>query len=214
MAMRHLMLALVTVLTLTISVGSTASGQEAGALTIGKSICPPGLRGDQIDPAACTEPAAGVEFFIANPNTDNVEFGTTRGDGLVSFPLDRFAGYPEDSPVDIGEVAASNPYGDLTGYLVNCTKNGEPLAVEYTRDEVAPGGLFFGIRITVIEGDQVACEWFDSHATQGPGTRLPNTGIGTTATGTQLNQLAIVAALLAIGGGIAMLRRRIERRDA
>ncbi len=200
-----------------------ASAQDAatpvpsspGALVNGVSVCPDGLAGDAIDPAACTEPAAGVEFYAANPNTDNVAFGATKGDGLVSFPLDQFAISPEGAPVDLGLIADSNPYGPVTGYLVTCTVNGEPLDFSYQSGDVQPGGATLGIQFSVVEGDQVACEWYLSHAVDDddtpPVTSLPSTGTGGAmeyVDGALVGGLTLVALG---GGGVALAVARRER---
>lgn len=210
-----------------------AAAQEVGALAIAKWICPPGLAGDEIDPAACTEAAADVEFFAANPGTDNVAFGGTGGDGLVSFPLDQFALSPEGSAVDVGEVLAANPYGEVTGYLVSCTRNGERLEFSYESGDVQPGGATLGIQFTVYAGDQIACEWYDSHAsaqepkeptptpapdeddeddqddTGGPITRLPSTGSGAHAAriaGVPTAGWLATAALIVLTAGLGVRR--------
>ena len=47
------------------------------------------------------------QFFTANPNTGNVAFGNTSGDGLVSFPLDQFAISPEGAAVEVGMIVDS-----------------------------------------------------------------------------------------------------------
>lgn len=201
-----------------------ASQSEPGALVNGVSVCPPNLEGASIDPADCTEPAANVGFFVANPNTDNVAFGDTGGDGLVSFPLDQFAISPDGALVDVGEILGSNPYGEVSGYLVSCTLNGESLDVDYEVNDVQPGGRTVGIQFTVNEGDQVACEWYDSHTSAGgdnggdtgedggPVTELPSTGTGPVSDGAGIEAL-IGAALVTLAGAVA-LRLSLHRRLA
>lgn len=209
-------------------VARLASAQEPGALVNGVSTCPPNLDGASIDPAACAEPAAGVGFSVANPNTDNVAFGDTGGDGLVSFPLDQFAISPDGAEVEVGVIAGSDPYGAITGYVASCTRNGEALDVSYVSGEVQPGGATLGIRFTAFPGDQVACEWYLSHAADDGGndggnedsgddstggeqaiggtvTELPTTGAGPAHRGERDAALLAGAALVALAGGIASL---------
>lgn len=150
--------------------------QESGALVNGVAVCPPGFTSDQIDPADCTEPAAGVVFYAANPNTDNVAFGATGSDGVVDFPLDQFAiGGPDDA---------------VSGAAVSCEPAGSGLA----SSAVQAGGASLAVQFgEVVPGDQIACEWFLSHGSLAddgddadddtggtivPVTKLPSTGTG------------------------------------
>lgn len=205
-----------------------ASQSEPGALVNGVSVCPPNLEGASIDPADCTEPAANVGFFVANPNTDNVAFGDTGGDGLVSFPLDQFAiGGENGAEVEIGAIAGSNPYGTISGYAVGCTRNGEPMDLQYVSGDVQPGGATLGVRFVAFPGDQVACEWFLSHAADdgpdesgdqssgGPVTALPSTGTGdgneTSGIGVDAAALGGVALLSVAGVAVALVASRRER---
>ena len=203
-------------------VATPAPPSEPGALVNGVSICPPNLDGAEIDAADCTEPAANVEFFTANPNTGNVAFGNTGGDGLVSFPLDQFAISPEGAAVEVGMIVDSNPYGAVTGYAVSCSRNGEAMDLEYVNGEVQPGGPTLGVQFTAFAGDQVACEWFLSHAADDGDdgaddngddqadddtvTELPSTGTGPTNWDGGATTTVVGAALLALIGGIATRR--------
>lgn len=203
-------------------VAAPAMAQEPGAAVNGVMVCPPDLGNGEIDPNECIEPAAGVEVYMANPNTDNVEFGTTGGDGLVSFPLDRFALSPEGALVEIGILVESNPYGPLTGHVVGCSRNGEPLDTGTINTVVNPGGTALAVQLTVFEGDQVSCEWFLSHHTSDvgeedgatPADRLPATGTGI-ADGTAGHRSAqVLGAVLGstITGGAALAVRRTVTR--
>lgn len=164
---------------------SLTAAQEAGAHVNGAALCPPGLENDAIDPLACARPAIGIEFYIANPGTGNVEFGTTGGDGLVGFPLDRFALSPEGTVVEVGAILNSDPYGIVTGLSVACNQNGEPAGSGVIEGEVQPGGASLATHFTVFEGDQISCEWFFSHQGEDgtetgdpPIAELPATGAG------------------------------------
>lgn len=142
--------------------------QDSGSLTISTYTCPPTGPDSETDPAECTEPAAGVEFAIGTPNSGNVEFGTTEEDGVISFALDAFDLSPEADAVSVGEVLASNPYGEVSGYTIACTKNdGELLEFAYEQGEVAPGGATFGIEFSFEPGDQISCDWFNTLANTG-----------------------------------------------
>lgn len=206
-------------------VATPASPSDPGALVNGVSVCPPNLDGASIDAADCSEPAANVQFFAANPNTDNVAFGDTGGDGLVAFPLDQFAISPEGATVEVGMILDSNPYGAVTGYAVSCTNFGEAMDVIYVDGDVQPGGPTLGVQFTAFPGDQVACEWFLSHAGDDGGdndngddqsdgdqnddgavTELPSTGSGTTNWGEGATTMVAGAALLALIGGVATRR--------
>lgn len=177
--MRRFFVGILTVLGLSAMAGAMpAAAQDSAtpvpeeprpgaALTIAKMNCPPVMPDENLDPANCTTPAQGVQFFVANPNTDNIEFGATKGDGLVSFPLDNYILSPDGSEVSLGEVLANNPYGEVTGYTVACTRNGDALGFDYEQIEVQPGGMTYGIRFTAHPGDQIACEWYDALASTG-----------------------------------------------
>jgi hypothetical protein len=201
-----------------------ASG-EPGALVNGVAVCPPNLEGADIDPADCSEPAANVGFYAANPNTDNVAFGDTVGDGLVSFPLDQFAINPEGATVEVGVIGDADPYGAITGYAVSCTNNGAPIDVSYVSGEVQPGGATLGVQFTAIPGDQVACEWYLSHAgddggnddasndQSGGGTviQLPSTGTGGDTGGVDTALLGGLGLLAMVGGVISLVATRQVR---
>lgn len=128
--------------------------QDEGALTITTLSCPS---------ATCTEPAAGIEFFIGTPNTDNVKFATTDDEGEVIFPLAPFDLGPDGSEVSAGEILLSNPYGKVAGYQVECTKDdGTVLDFDYTEGDVAPGGPTYGVRFTDFDpDDRIACTWYN-----------------------------------------------------
>jgi hypothetical protein len=197
------------------------AAQEPGALVNGVSVCPPNLEGASINAADCAEPAANVGFYAANPNTDNVAFGDTGGDGLVSFPLDRFAINPDGATVEVGVIAGSDPYGEIAGYAVSCTNNGEAMDLSYVSSEVQPGGSTLGVQFTIVPGDQVACEWYLSHAgdetpappsggetpappSGGPVTSLPTTGTGSAGGGSDA-VLPVGLSLLVLAAGLAAL---------
>ncbi len=189
-----------------------------GALVNGVSICPPNLDGASIDADDCTEPAVDVAFIAANPNTGNVATGDTGGDGLVSFPLDQFATSPDGATVEVGILLDSDPYGAVTGYAVSCTSNGEAMDLAYVDGEVQPGGKTLGIQFTAFPGDQVACEWYLSHAgdtgrdtgddqsSGGTVTQLPTTGTGPMGWGDGATAMVAGAALLALVAGVATRR--------
>lgn len=224
----RVLVSMVAVLSASFMVMSVSAQEEAtpiapgepGALVNGVSICPPNLDGASIDASDCTEPAADVDFYAANPNTDNVATGGTGGDGLVSFPLDQFAISPDGATVEVGFLLDSNPYGAVTGYAVSCTSNGEALDLTYVDSDVQPGGATLGVQFTAFPGDQVACEWFLSHAgddgdngdtgddqsSGGPVTQLPTTGSGPTSWGQGATAMVAGAALIALIGGVATRR--------
>lgn len=197
---------------------TSAMAQEPGADVNAVMICPPDLGNDEIAPDDCTEPAAGIEFYIANPNTDNVEFGTTGGDGMVSFPLDKFAISPEGAQVEIGALIDSNPHGAITGHLVGCTQNGESLSPDTINTVINPGGTALAVQLTVAEGDQVSCEWFLSHHSGEAGeeggdesaSELPRTGSGAALEPTGNHSALVLGGALAsvLTGGAAIVIRR------
>lgn len=216
-----------------------ASAQEPGALVNGVAVCPQDLDGASIDPAACAEPAANVGFYAANPNTGNVAFGDTGGDGLVSFALDQFAINPDGATVEVGLILGSDPYGAVAGHIVGCSRNGEALELTWLDSAVQPGGASLAVQFTVFPGDQVACEWYVSHASDigdietppaaddgadddqsggdrqatGPVTALPSTGAGSGEDGSGDAALLAGAAAVALAGGIAGVRlgRQVSR---
>jgi hypothetical protein len=171
---------------------SAPPDQADGSLIIGVATCPEGYEGENYA-ADCTTPAAGVDFAIGTPHTDNTAITTSRGDGLATFSLAQFA----PGPLAVGEPAAE----DLT-YAVFCSKNeGEPLNFAYEMIDYEPGGPLLGIRFEFAAGDQIACEWYNIPA-EGDGTppplptprpmppgdgdddevtQLPNTGTGSAA---------------------------------
>jgi hypothetical protein len=236
--MSRVFISVVAILTVSfVAAGAAAQGDaapiaaqsEPGALVNGVSVCPPNLEGASINAADCAEPAADVGFFVANPNTDNVAFGDTGGDGLVSFPLDQFAiGGENGAEVEIGVISGSNPYGAISGYTVGCTRNGEAMDLQYVSGDVQPGGATLGVRFTAFPGDQVACEWFLSHvadddgsddsgdqSTGGPVTALPSTGTGTdnetSGIGVDTAAMGGVALLSLAGVAVALAASRQER---
>ncbi len=199
---------------------------EPGALVNGVSICPPNLDGASIDADDCTDPAVDVDFYAANPNTDNVATGGTGGDGLVSVPLDQFAISPDGATVEVGFLLDSDPYGVVTGYAVSCTNNGEAMDLTYVDSEVQPGGQTLGVQFTAFPGDQVSCEWYLSHAadggddqndggsgtgdgqsTGGSVTKLPTTGTGSGEGSSDAAALGGMALLSVVGAALVASRR-------
>lgn len=198
---------------------------QDGALIIGVATCPEGYAGENYA-ADCTTPAAGIDFAIGTPNTDNTAITTSRGDGLATFSLAQFA----PGPLTVGEPIAQG----LT-YAVFCAKNeGEPLNFSYETIDYEPGGPLLGIRFEFNAGDQIACEWYNIPPQDGttppplptprpmpPGdgdevggiSQLPNTGTGAAAQAdaSRLGFLAPLALLAALtGAAVVGLRRRVR----
>jgi hypothetical protein len=201
----------------------SASAQEGGSLIIGVSQCPEGYEGQDFA-ADCVEPAAGVEFFIATPNTDNTSSTTSRDDGLATFNLEQFDLDPSaPDPVVVGEPATQT--GD---FAVSCTVNeGEPLEFETQDIPFEPGGPLLGIAFEFETGDDIACEWYRI-TLQTPGDDppvddagedvggvevddLPNTGAGETwnTSGSAAGSLLAIAALLTAVGVFQIARGRV-----
>jgi hypothetical protein len=209
------------------SLSPHASAQEGGSLIIGVSQCPDGYEGQDFA-TDCVEPAAGVEFFIATPNTDNFSSTTSGGDGLATFNLEQFDLDPTGpDPVSVGEPATQT--GD---FAVACTVNeGEELEFQTEDIPFEPGGPLLGITFEFETGDDIACEWFRITMPM-PGDEdqpvddagddvggvdvdgLPNTGAGTvfSANGAPAYGLLPVAGLLLLAGGALYAGRRTSIR--
>jgi hypothetical protein len=210
---------------LTLSPG--ASAQEGGSLIIGVSQCPDGYQGQDFG-TDCVEPAAGVEFFIATPNTDNVSSTTSGGDGLATFNLQQFDLDPSGpDPVSVGEPATQT--GD---FAVACTVNGGE-ALDYQTEDIPfePGGPLLGITFEFETGDDIACEWYritmpmpgdvdppvDDAGDDAGGVEvdnLPNTGAGSVFAdnGSMAYGLLSISGLLVLAAGAVFVGRRTSTR--
>ena len=198
---------------------------DAGALIIAVSTCPAGYDGENFA-ADCDTPAGGVDFAIGTPNTGNVEWSTTRADGLVTFSLAPYDLDPTGpDPVSVGEQAAPG-----LDYAVFCTEDGgTPLDFAYETLDFQPGGPLLGISFDIESGDQIGCEWYNIPPAAGtpsptptkppaaeptkPVKSLPNTGSGAVSTAPEETGSSATLALMLTGGlaaaaAIALGRKR------
>lgn len=149
-----------------------------GTLRLGVIQCPDGYDGTNYA-ADCTVPAAGVEFFIGTPNTDNVASGVSSGFEPITFDLGQFDLNP-DAPdtVWLGEWVTQTG-----GYDAFCTANGAQLPVVHERIAFNDSSLF-GISFQFESGDDIVCNWYridylDSGNPPDDGiSQLPATGTG------------------------------------
>lgn len=150
---------------------TAAQSPIGGTLRVGVSQCPDGYTGENYA-ADCNEPATGIEFFLATPNTDNVATGVSSEFEPITFGLEQFDLNP-DAPdtVTLGEWATEN--GD---YAAVCTVGGSPLAVTYKQIPYNSGTLF-GISFAFDSGDEILCNWYRIDGA-GDVDQLPDTGAG------------------------------------
>jgi hypothetical protein len=155
-----------------------------GTLRLGASQCPDGYTGENYA-VDCAVPAAGIEFFIGTPNTDNVDSGVSSDFEPITFDLGQFDLNPEaPDTVWLGEWVTQT--GD---YAVSCTANGAPLPISYERIPFNDGSLF-GIAFDFTSGDDIVCSWYridnlvsDDQPDDSAGgvVQLPATGSGPAA---------------------------------
>jgi hypothetical protein len=186
-----------------LAVGVAGVGAQAGAtITIHNRICPggfdPNSSGDSFfNECHGTPPDPALGFIITGGealNTDaegNVVFG-----GLAAGTYEISGGAP----------------GEFAETVVYCS-NADDVSVAWPFEFTG-----IGIAITVAEGDNVVCDWYNipidlsgnpTPAPTKPTTSLPNTGAGVSADERNLWQLPATVALV-VGAGAAYLglRRR------
>ena len=170
---------------LAISFAQTSAQTAGGTLRIAVMQCPAGYEGVEYY-ADCTEPAAGIEFSVSTPNTDNVATGISSDFEPITIDLGQFDLNPGGtSTIWIGEP------GDYEGtYHATCAGSQTPMPVSYlTIDSSA--GVLFGIETEFISGDEVICNWYRIAAGAAPVepgddggvSELPHTGAGPLALG-------------------------------
>jgi hypothetical protein len=149
-------------------------------LRLGVSQCPDGYTGENYA-ADCAVPAAGIEFFIGTPNTDNVDSGVSSDFEPITFDLGQFDLNP-DAPdtVWLGEWVTQT--GD---YAASCAANGAPLTISYERIPFNDSSLF-GIAFEFTSGDDIVCSWYRiddlvDDDSEGGVVQLPATGSGPAA---------------------------------
>ncbi len=171
------LLALVIVGLATPTFHTSAQIPGTGTLRLGVSQCPDGYTGENYA-VDCAMPAAGIEFFIGTPNTDNVDSGVSSDFEPITFDLGQFDLNP-DAPdtVWLGEWVTQT--GD---YAVSCAANGEPLPISYERIPFDDSSLF-GISFQFNSGDDIVCNWYriDALTSDGGVVQLPATGSGPVA---------------------------------
>ncbi|MBX3069692.1 MAG: hypothetical protein KF883_04235 [Thermomicrobiales bacterium] len=199
-----LMVALGALLSLALGPVSGVQAQTGGQLIIGVSQCPEGYTGTDYA-VDCVEPAAGVDFYIGTPNSDNVESTTSGGDGLATFSLEPFDLDPEGpDTVSVGEPVVEG--GD---YAVGCsTGDGEPIELAFETLPFEPGGPLFGVTFDFDAGADIACQWFrlspppagggDPPVDDDPIGQLPNTGAGSQQTAAPDVMSSAVAAMIVL----------------
>lgn len=157
-----------------------ASAQGSGTLRLGVMQCPDGYSGVNYS-ADCVEPATGIEFTIASPNTGNIATGVSSEFEPISFELSQFDLNPEGADtVSIGEPATYA--GD---YYATCATAQEPMPVNFQTIETGAGTLY-GITIEFDGADDIVCNWyrtFDAAAdepdpSEDAVVQLPATGAG------------------------------------
>ena len=139
---------------LVIFIPETSAQDAGGTLRLGVSQCPDGYSGVNYF-ADCAVPAAGIEFFIGTPNTDNVASGVSSDFEPITFDLAQFDLNP-DAPdtVWIGEPA------DYAGdYYATCATAETPMPVAFETIETGEGTLN-GITIEMNSGDDIVCSWY------------------------------------------------------
>jgi hypothetical protein len=162
----------------------TSAQGAGGILRLGVSQCPDGYSGVNYF-ADCAVPAAGVEFFISTPNTDNVASGISSDFEPITFDLAQFDLNPDGTDtVWIGEPA------DYAGdYYATCATAQTPMPVAFETVETGEGALY-GIAIDFESGDDITCNWYriaGSDTGEEPGggeggvVELPDTGAGPAA---------------------------------
>lgn len=204
-------------LMLALSPALSASAQDGGFLIIGVFQCPEGYSGSDFADD-CEEPAAGIEFYIATPNTGNVDSTTSGGDGLVTFSLEPFDLNPTAADVvNVGEPATQT--GD---YAVSCSMNGDE-AFEFMTETLhfEPAGPLLGMTFSFNTGDDIACEWYrltsplqDDVEPPVGGEQideLPSTGTGLPGSNQTLVSLLLLNAALFAAAGYAGRRIPVSR---
>jgi len=171
---------------LTISFAQTSAQTAGGTLRIGVMQCPDGYEGVEYY-ADCTVPAAGIEFFVSTPYTDNVATGVSSDFEPITINLSQFDLNPGGTgTLWIGERA--NYDGT---YHATCAGSQTPMPVSYLTIDSSAGALY-GIETEFISGDEVICNWYRiaaGAAPEDPGdddggvSELPNTGAGLLALG-------------------------------
>jgi hypothetical protein len=165
---------------LVIAMPSASAQSTGGTLRLGVMQCPDGYDGVNYF-ADCTTPAAGIEFFIGSPNTDNVASGVSSDFEPITFELSQFDLNPEGADtVWIGEPA------DYTGnYYATCATTQTPMPVEFETIETGAGTVY-GIAIEFNSEDDIVCNWYRIADTVGTEpdpsddavVELPATGAG------------------------------------
>jgi hypothetical protein len=196
----------------------TTSAQDGSSLIISAMNCPDGYIGDAYA-TDCTTPAAGVDFTVGTPNTDNTETTTSRGDGLATFSL---APYDLD-PSGPDRVSVGEPATQTSDYAVSCTKNGGNVLDYSTKTiDFQPGGPLLGITFSFDTGNDIGCNWYRIHRPMPgqtspsgePGSQvgqLPTTGSGSAHPGHDDSGLLQLAILLGLAGTAAIGLRPQKR---
>jgi hypothetical protein len=165
---------------LIVSMPSAAAQGGGGTLRLGVMQCPDGYSGVNYF-ADCVEPAAGIEFTMGTPNTDNTASGVSSDFEPITFDLAQFDLSPEGpDTVWIGEPADYD--GD---YYATCATAQTPMPVDFETIETGEGTLY-GSTIEFNSADDIVCNWYRIADTSDDGSdslddtviELPATGAG------------------------------------
>lgn len=175
--MKRMVFALLATLVaaLVIALPETSAQDAGGVLRLGVSQCPDGYDGVNYD-ADCTVPAAGIEFFVSTPNTDNIASGISSDFEPITFSLAQFDLNP-DGPdtIWIGEPATYDG-----AYHATCATAQTPVPVTFEMIGTGEGTLY-SISIEFDSVDDIVCNWYRIDGADGGVAELPNTGAGPVA---------------------------------
>jgi hypothetical protein len=185
--------------------GASFSHAIAGAgtqtITIHNRICPTGYTGSALF-ADCH----------GNPQTDHLDFTISGSGELQTQATDDNGNVTFNSNPGSHDISGGVP-GEFASTVVYCSVN---------RDQIPSTQTDTGYSVTVPDGEDVICDWYNipedlsgltptPAPTSTPTTTLPNTGAGETTSESSGNYALLGFAIVALGATAFALRRRVAR---